>query len=215
MQRAIIFSSILFLTVFVLVGAGCGGGSVGTGERPSVTEVTQKATDLAGYQFEATLKQTGQPVVNFEMWVKGDKMKWSGSPQGQEMVYYMDMAEQSAIIYMPAQNMAMRQNFGEVKKTVGDSPHKTSVGLPEREPENLGLTSWDGKTCLLVKATADNGDVIKWWLWTEYGIPIKTETTSPDGKSIITEFRNIEMGDISDSEFELPAGVQLMEYPSF
>jgi len=216
MPRAIVFSSILFLTVLVLVGAGCGGRTgEAPGTTPSVAEVVEKAKSLGGYQFEATLEQTGQSVVNFEMWVKGDKMRWKGSPEGQEMVYYMDMAERSAIIYMPAQNMAMRQNFGEIKQTVGDSPHKTSTGLLDREPENLGLVAWDGETCLLVKVTADNDDVTRWWLWVEHGIPIKTETTSQDGKSIITEFHNIEMGDIPDSEFELPAGVQVMEYPSF
>jgi len=80
-------------------------------------------------------------------------------------------------------------------------------------PETVSTEVLDGKTCLVVKYTIATKEV-KMWLWTKYGIPIKTETTTTKGTSVV-ELKNIEFSNISDSIFELPAGVQIMTIPSF
>jgi len=52
------------------------------------------------------------------------------------------------------------------------------------------------------------------WLWTRHGWPIRTETVTAKGTSVV-ELKNIDFGNIPDSMFELPAGVQIMELPMF
>jgi outer membrane lipoprotein-sorting protein len=67
----------------------------------------------------------------------------------------------------------------------------------------------DGKVCLVVEYSY-GGAKIKSWIWKEHGFPVRTETTTADGTTII-EFKNIDFGNIPDSMFEIPAGVQIIE----
>jgi outer membrane lipoprotein-sorting protein len=55
------------------------------------------------------------------------------------------------------------------------------------------------------------GATVKSWIWKEHGFPIRTETTTSEG-TVIVVFRDIDFGDIPDSMFELPPGVQIMEF---
>jgi outer membrane lipoprotein-sorting protein len=226
MNKIKLIFPVLLLGALVLMGAGCGekaaeeGGAPiigeeeeGQGEEVSLDEVLTKAKGMEGYSFDIVVTQTDQPTMESKMWVEGTDMRWEGNVEGQDIVYILNTAQETAYIYMPSQNMAMEQSFAEVSGEVGESPAEEAEGIPEQNPDVLGIEVWDGKTCLLVKSTSDQGDVTKWWLWTEYGIPIKTEITSHTGEIIVTELHNIEVGDIAGSMFELPAGVQIMEIP--
>jgi outer membrane lipoprotein-sorting protein len=214
---------ILLLGVLVVMGAGCGkktteeeGAPVAgeeEGEEVTLEEVLVKTKGVGGYNFDVVITQTNQPTMEFKMWVEGTDMRWEGNVEGQDVVYILNTDQQTAYIYMPSQNMAMKQSFAKVRGEVGDSPTEEAQGIPEQNPVVLGTKVWDGKTCLVVEGTSDQGDVTKWWLWTKYGIPIKTELTSHTGEFIVTELHNIEVGDVSGSVFELPIGVQLMEIP--
>jgi outer membrane lipoprotein-sorting protein len=49
---------------------------------------------------------------------------------------------------------------------------------------------------------------LKTWVWKEHGLPIRMERPITEGKVII-EWKGIEFGEIPDSMFELPPGVQI------
>ncbi len=216
MNKKLIFIPISLLAVLALVGAGCGDKtSDGTpaGEEMSLDEVLANAERIGGYNFDMVITQSNQQTMESTMWVEGANMRWEGSVEGQNVIYILNTAQQTAYIYMPSQNMAMKQSFATARGAVGESPSEATQGIPDQNPVVLGTEVWDGKTCLVVQGTSDQGDVIKWWLWTSRGIPIKTELTSHTGESIVTELRNIQVGDIADSMFELPAGVQIMDIP--
>jgi len=230
MRKPIFYITIFALISFLIIGAGCG--KKPTGEKgvpaeegaattekdeqaPSLEEVTQKAKNLGGYKFDVTVTQTNQADMEYQMWVKGGKMRWEGSMEGQNVVYIMDVDNELAHVYMPAQNMAIKQNFAQVQEKVGKSPDEKTVEIKTESPEVLGTEVVDNKTCLLVKVVADNGDVTKSWIWTKHGIPIKTEVTTHTGEVITTMLSDIEFSGISDSKFELPSGVQVREMPSF
>ena len=66
---------------------------------------------------------------------------------------------------------------------------------------------------MVIKYTTET-DNVKMWVWTKYGISIRIETTTTKGTAVV-ELKNISIGNISDSIFELPAGVQVMEIPFF
>jgi outer membrane lipoprotein-sorting protein len=52
---------------------------------------------------------------------------------------------------------------------------------------------------------------VKMWIWKEYGFPIRAEMTTSAGTTI-AEYRNLDFSDIPDSLFELPPGVEIMEF---
>ena len=84
--------------------------------------------------------------------------------------------------------------------------------MEEYNPVIVGSEVVDGKDCWVVEASAE-GVSTKYWIWKEKGFPVKVEVDTAEGKTTM-EYKNIDFGNIPDSEFELPAGVQIMEMPT-
>jgi len=224
MRKKIIFISILLLFALVLSGAACGkketgeGGAVPSGEQAgekteSLTDILGKAKSVASYKYEAVITTPGQPVATQKMWFKQNKIRMEMNAEGQDMVYLMDSDKQTAYMYIPAQSMAIEIGFGKAQETVGESPTEQSESIMNYDPVTVGSEVLDGKNCLVIEYTAETGKT-KMWLWTKYGIPIKTEITTAKGTTVV-ETKNIDFGSISDSMFELPTGVQIMQIPFF
>jgi len=53
------------------------------------------------------------------------------------------------------------------------------------------------------------GATVKSWIWEEHGFPIRVETTTAEGTTVIV-YKDIDFGDIDDNMFELPSGVQVI-----
>jgi outer membrane lipoprotein-sorting protein len=213
MRKTIIFGSILLLTALVLMGAGCG--KKEASEEPSeesLTEILSKARGTASFKYDLVITAPEQTITQ-KVWLKQMKMRTETIVEGQKMIYLMDMDEQIAHMYMPDQNTAMRMDFSGAQESVGESPLEQSEYLEGYNPVTLGSEIIDGKDCLVAEYSVETMGT-KMWVWKEYGLPIRTESTTPEG-TYLTELKNIEFTDIADSIFELPAGVQLMEIPSF
>jgi hypothetical protein len=76
--------------------------------------------------------------------------------------------------------------------------------------EDLGQETVDGKPCRVLQAE-EAGVVTKLYVWEEWGFPIKVETIENGGITHTMEYRNLKLNSVADSEFDLPAGVQVME----
>ena len=135
-------------------------------------------------------------------------MKAETTVQGQTTIMLADWNEDVVYSYMPAQNMAFKMDISQAP----ESPVEGMENLEGYAPQIIGSEVVDGKDCLVVEATYE-GTKTKSWIWKEKGFPVKVVTTTPQGEMTI-EYKNIDFGDIPDSEFELPAGVQIMEMPT-
>ena len=207
--------NIVFVVV-LLVGIVFLGGCVGKEaeeKTESLTEILDKAKTIVSYKYDMTITSPGQPVVTAKFWLKEDKIRWEGIVEGQNVVYLIDEDKTIAYLYIPAQNMAMKMNFDKIQESVGESPKEQSESVMQYNPITVGSETLDRKNCLVIEYTAKTGKT-KMWLWTKYGIPIKTEITIVKDTTVV-EIKNIDFGSISDSMFELPAGVQLMQIPNF
>lgn len=218
MKKILIVTIVLILIgvgAWFLFGSGKGSGEedASTGEGLSLTEVLNKAKDVVSYRYEALITAPGQSPITAKFWLKGNKMRWEGNYERQNVVLLIDQGEQVSYVYIPAQSIAMKMDFSKSKGTVGESPTEQSESVMDHNPVTLGTETLDGKTCLIVEYTSEAGKT-KMWFWTRYGIPIRTESTTTQGTTVV-ELKNMDFGDISDSMFELPAGVQLMTIPSF
>lgn len=219
MRKALIFP-VLLLGILVLVGAGCGektpsengGVTPGAEEKTeSLTDVLAKAKGATSYKYDTVITAPGEAAVTMKMWREGKKMRMEGTFDGQSMVYLVDMDKELAYTYFPSENMAMKISLHKAEETTGESPTEQSESVEQYNPVTLGTEVLDGKTCLVIKYSTQTEEV-KMWVWTKYGLPIRIETTTAKGTSVV-ELKNIGFGDIPDSMFELPAGVQLMEIP--
>ncbi len=218
---------VIIIVLIALVGIGAwlllgGEEAVSPGEEEeeaetetelSLTEILGKAKGITSFKYDMVATSPEGEVMTTKIWWEGKKMRMEGTFEGKRMVYLVDVDEQLAYMYFPAENTAMKIGLGKAQETAGESPTEQSESIVKYNPVTLGTETLDGKSCLVIEYTTETDDV-KMWVWTKYGLPIKTESTTDEGTSVI-ELKNIDFGDISDSMFELPAGVQIMQIPSF
>lgn len=121
-----------------------------------------------------------------------------------QTVELIDYSTQTMYTYMPAQNIAYLTNFGQ-------APSNPAENSNQIMPTYLGTDTVDGKLCDVYQYTLE-GATAKVWVWKEKSFPIKMETTT-SGTTTTIEYQNIVFGTLSDSLFQLPAGVQIMQFP--
>jgi outer membrane lipoprotein-sorting protein len=214
----------LIIVIIILLGFGVwfwlnkkglpsGEGIINLGQEVSLSDILKKAKGISSFKYDMVSTIPGETSQIIKMWRKGNKTRMQGTFEGQNMVYLIDADKQSAYMYLPSQNTAMKTAFTKAQGISGESPTEQSGSLTEYNPTTVGSEVVDGKNCLVVEYDTGTENV-KMWLWKEYGLPIKTESTTAQGTSAV-ELKNIEIGDISDSMFELPSGVQVIEIPMF
>lgn len=85
-------------------------------------------------------------------------------------------------------------------------------GIEQYHPTVVGTETIDGKVCLVVEYTIQDTS-IKMWIWQEHGFPLRVVTVTDQDTPTIN-YTNISFANIPDSEFELPAGVQIVDMSS-
>jgi outer membrane lipoprotein-sorting protein len=188
-----------------------------TGGQPSgdLAAITGKAADINTVKYDMVMSGPGIPATTSKVWLKqkAGKMKTETTMQGQTAIMLADWNEGIVYQYMPAQNMAIKMDIGQAPDSPAeDSPVEGIAGLEEYNPVIVGSEVVDGHDCWVVEASME-GVSAKYWIWKEKGFPVKVEVDTAEGKMTM-EYKNIDFGDIPDSEFELPAGVQIMEMPT-
>jgi outer membrane lipoprotein-sorting protein len=148
-------------------------------------------------------------TVEAKVWMKEQtKFRLEMTTQGMATIVIIDMEEGVMYNYMPDQNMAM-----EMTLDTGMIPEDPLGGVTEMldyNPDIEGTEKYDGKDCIVVTWDIPGTGKAKAWIWTQYGFPLKMETTTTEG-TIIIEFKNVDFSDIPDSVFELPEGVTIIE----
>jgi len=182
----------------------------------SLSDLLDKAKGVTSVKYEMVM--TGSMgTVTSEVWVTDTKTRTESTIQGQKSIMIMDTTEQVMYTYLPDQNMAMKIDLSSEDSTE-DSPMETIKSIEELDPRTIGVDTLDGKLCTVVEyeTTTDTSTATtKMWIWQRHGFPIRMESTTSSGEKITMEIENIEFGPISDSMFELPAGVDIQELPAF
>ncbi|MEM3454956.1 MAG: hypothetical protein QXF07_00010 [Candidatus Micrarchaeia archaeon] len=168
----------------------------------SLSDIFAKTSAIKSVKYDMLMTGLGSSVTQ-TVWLKGNKMKSEISAEGEKIINIVDLDKKVMYSYMPAQGIAFRTNFDYSYQYV--SPTES---IEKYNPVVLGNEIIDGKDCVIVQYSME-GMQIKSWIWKEKGFPIRVETTSGEGKTII-EYKNIEFIEIPDSEFELPSGVQIL-----
>lgn len=148
----------------------------------------------------------GTPPVTQTVWLKAKKMRTEMTAEGQTTIMLIDLDTRIMYMYMPAQNMAIRMNMND---TVPTPANEEAQSVTDFSYTITGTETFDGKSCLVVEYTSQ-GAVTRQWIWKDRGFPVKVETTAAGVKSVI-EYRNFDFGDIPDSMFALPEGVQVVQ----
>ncbi len=167
-----------------------------------------KASDIDSMKFDIVMTNTGMEPMTYEVWLKDNKMKTKTTSQGQTVINIVDQDAQTMYMYMPDQNTAFQTSYEETDL----SPIDEIETVLQYDPVTTGTETIDGKSCMVIEYTMQDTSSTA-WIWTDYGLPIKVVYSTPESTTTI-EYKNIDFTDIPDSEFQLPEGVQIMDYPT-
>lgn len=223
-KHMVIFGLLSVLMIAVLlVGCGGGGGAQttspggvttpvgtttpggGTPTSPSGGSLGQILGHASTYQsvyYEMVTTIPGQASMTIKYWMKGDKMRMEMADMG--IITLMDMGERTMYYYTPATNTAMKMTYDDSQ--VPDEPGD----ILDYYPDIVGTEIFDGKECTVIEY-GHAGESIKAWIWNETGFPVKMEVTS-GGVTTTVVWRNFDFSNIPDSIFELPEGVEIMDF---
>jgi hypothetical protein len=179
-----------------------GGGAAG-----SLSDILGKGATLTSIKYDMIVTSEDSETMQITVWQKMPKMKEQMTAQGMDTIIFMDMDQQVMYTYMPDQNMATKMTLNTSMMPQGSTDEDK---IMDYNPLVVGTETIDGKSCTVITYDVPGTGSIKEWIWTDKGFPIKLESTV-GGKTSVVEFKNIDFSNIPDSEFELPAGVQVIE----
>jgi hypothetical protein len=187
----------------------------GTEAEAALSGLLTTMINIPSYSYEVVTTYPDGTITSGRFWKKGGNIKFENNTfEDQVMIYVLQEAEEKAYLYFPADGTAVNVDW-ETSQTIAESIsfEKTLNDLESYQsyqPIIMGEETIDGKNCLIVQ-TSFEGVELKSWLWKEYGLPLKSEMKTDEGTTI-GEFRNIQIGEIADSVFELPAGVEITDF---
>lgn len=171
----------------------------------TLDEILSRAPDMSSVKYTIVITAPGVPATTTETWLKGKKMRIEMSVQGMDTIGLFDYDANVMYTCMPVQNMAVKASIIQDQKPAT----QVSDSIADYNPTNLGTESIDGIVCQVFEYNLD-GYMTKMWIWKDRGLPVRTEQTTPQGKTIV-EYKSYDFSDIPDSMFELPSGVQIIQ----
>lgn len=225
MNKIMKVCSVFCLFFMLSMLAACGGSdedAASSGEQNAQTNSENKEVDTSelisqgkaidGMSFEYDATVPGSPVIHAKVATKGKNMRTEmASPDGNGNIITIINGEQGvAYMYQPEQNMATQIDISSIE-TESYSPQDSLEAVDPGDMVYADKETIDGKTCLVYeyKYGVDNSTG-KMWIWEEYGLPLKVEYTQGE-QELTVEYSNVQVGNIPDSTFELPEGVQVMD----
>ena len=185
-----------------------------TATEPSseLEEVLNRVKDVGSARFDILFSGLDTPPSTIQVWVKTDpdRQRVETTTEGETVILLVDHGAETMYMYMPSQNTAYLSDYSEAP----ESELEETLDILDYNPTVVGTEVLDGKTCLVVTFTDEEGVFGKWWIWKDKGFPIRVEATTPQG-TVVAEYTNFDFGDFSDSVFQLPAGVEIVEFPTY
>lgn len=161
------------------------------------------------YSFEQLVTVSGQQVQTMKVAIKGQKTRLEFVQGGESMVMIGNPEQKTAYMIFPSQKRAMKipyEQFDTQREQARDP------GLLSKEAvtgQLAGTDVVDGKPCDVYIYSGAYGSS-KVWIWKDKGLPLKAEI-SGSGEKISIQYRDMQIGGLPDSLFELPLGTQVLD----
>ncbi|MCR4440757.1 MAG: hypothetical protein QHH10_01220 [Peptococcaceae bacterium] len=228
MKRVLVFLIVLFVVMFCLVAAGCGGGGQqNAGQQAtkqpaaqekagqpakegSVAELFAKGQKARGMSYEYVLTASAG-VMKGKVWLQGNRIKTDATVAGKRMISFFDGDTNTIVTYYPDQNKAVKLSADKQPKTVL-TPGEYTGGVDPDKVKVLETVDYEGVRCRVVAVSgAGNGEEVRMWVREDYGLPVRVEVASAAGGKTVMEYKNLQVGPLPPDTFELPSGIEVMD----
>lgn len=166
------------------------------------------ATD---FQADMIQKTQGMEITG-KIYVKGKKSRVDMNMMGQQTQTISRLDKNTVWIVQPNQGfyMEMPVNPGSPELIRDDAELKKYASK-----KKVGTETMNGHACDKYEIVYHDPNLGKMTTWVskKLNFPVKVIQKGPQGESTV-EYRNIQTGNVKDSLFELPPGLQKMEMPA-
>ncbi|MGD0780441.1 MAG: hypothetical protein ABR954_06680 [Dehalococcoidales bacterium] len=168
-----------------------------------LSEILGQAANYPTVKYDMITTVTGLTTINtVKYWIKNKKFRIEQPSSG--LVLLINFEDQTMYLYSLQQKIASSENFDATQ-----APENPSTML-EYSPKIVGTETIDGETCTVIEYTyAYEQASVKTWISNDTGFPLRMES-SASGVTTTVEWKNFDFTDISDSTFELPDNVQIV-----
>lgn len=165
------------------------------------------------FAFSASYDQKmtqGREVYQSKVSLKGELFRMEITYQSKAMIIIHNA--EGTFTVMPSEGMAMKTS----RLRPGQHPVRGAGNyaqyLQQQHAQRTGSETIDGRACDIYHFTdSETGEATTAWVWKDKMFPIKLETESTQGKTLV-ELSNVQLGAaIADEAFQLPSGVQVMD----
>jgi hypothetical protein len=168
---------------------------------------TAKATITIGilsFEFDLVEKRSGVTgTVTTHVFVSKHKVKTvTPGPAGTEVIHLFDY--DARIEYWYTGNNGIKSTIDPSEKSPDDPNYLSQFS----QSTTVGTEKIEGKLCR-IKQLVKNGITIKIWIWEEKNLPMRIQTTYPQGDVITADYKDYKFISIPDSEFVLPDSVTI------
>ncbi len=228
------FLAVLLMTGLVLsLFAGCSKPAPAETAEPEAAEATTEAAAEETTDKEGILKLMGGSAdfmksgfsYDYVMTI-GDQTSTSHfSFKGENVRMEVVQEENQSImitkgkemfIINPGEKTGFKMNVDESGEANAVNPAgdvKPEESMDKDNMKIIGKEDINGEPCYVVESKDMVGQyAMKMWIHQKYGIAMKMEAEAPEGK-VMMEVKNLVVGDVPDSEFEIPSDIQIMEMP--
>jgi len=164
----------------------------------------------AEFSADLLLKQGGETMTG-KVYVKGDKTRQEYIQRGQKQVMIFRFDKDIMWLLMPAEKIYMEMSS---KEGGGYNPQFDQNIEDKAEIKLLGKETVNGYVCdkyQYIYHDTSMGTSTQ-WISKKLNYPIKTEYKSPS-TYMLTEYKNIQEGNVQNSLFEVPGDYMLMSLP--
>ena len=186
------------------------GGSEPSSEDMSFEDALNHSGDIDNYYFELIMESQGEEYQNAKMWVMDSKMKFEIAGQ----ISYYDFSEGTAAFYSEDTNQVILMPVGEMEEM--ETPFTVEEDLDASDFDSFyykGTETLEGKTVYVYEYSVA-GYSVKYYLWADTGIIVKMETDSGEYKDSYY-FKDLTLDCVSESDFEYPAGAEVVDMSGF
>lgn len=179
-----------------------------TSDSDILADIFSKSAAINNMYCEVNISSTDPEFEPYTIkeWVKQDKMKMEMTVDGETVIIIFN--GQDMYMYYPSENMAMKYPSETGEDTYSSALDDTE-SMGDYDPVLVGSETVDGKDCYVFEYSAE-GYSTKMWVCKLGGVPIKITSTDSSGTMTML-YTNYKFDKIPDSEFELPAGVEVID----
>ena len=177
---------------------------------PAMATPVAQRLDWSEFSFDEVITG-GDQTIRSRWLVKNGRVRIETDATGKKVVSIGDPSSNTGYVWTEGESRAMKMSYEQFQEEVGSVPDPQELSRDAMQGEAAGADNVDGQACDVYEIVG-SAAALRIWVSRSNGFPVRSEITSAEG-TVTTEFQNVRRGNVPESAFELPPGMQVVDVP--